>query len=80
MPEYWVIDPASQHVEAYAVGPTDPQAVVGAEYHRLEEKQGVILSTVLSGLQLRTAWLWPQTRPKILDAVRELGLLDQPGA
>jgi Uma2 family endonuclease len=75
--EYWVIDPASQHVEAYALGPAHAQAVVGAEYHRLEEKQGVIVSTVLSGLQVRIAWLWPQTRPKILEAARDLGLLDQ---
>ena len=80
MPEYWVIDPASQHVEAYALGPADPQAAAGAEYRRLQEKQGVILSTVLSGLQFRTAWLWPPARPKVLDAARELGLLGQPGA
>jgi Uma2 family endonuclease len=72
--EYWVIDPASQHMEAYALGGGE-----AAEYRRLEEKEGLIESTVLTGLRLRTAWLWPPTRPKVLGALAQLGVLNQPG-
>jgi Uma2 family endonuclease len=76
--EYWVIDPMSQHAEAYALpasGSAETSAEAASEYRRLEEKEGVIESTVLTGLRLRTAWLWPETRPKVLAALRELGLL-----
>jgi Uma2 family endonuclease len=64
--EYWVIDPASQHAEIYALG------AAGDEYRRLEETEGVIASTVLPGFRLRIAWLWPATRPKIREALRQL--------
>jgi Uma2 family endonuclease len=76
--EYWVIDPMSQHMEAYVLaagGSADAPGPAAGEYHRLEEKDGAIESTVLTGLRLRTAWLWPQTRPKVLAALQELGLL-----
>jgi len=76
--EYWVIDPMSQHAEAYALpasGSAETTATVASEYRRLEEKEGIIESTVLPGFRLRTAWLWPETRPKVLAALRELGLL-----
>ena len=63
-------------MEAYALG---EQAASGEgtsppQYRRLEEKEGVITSLALPGLHLRTAWLWPATRPKVLAALRELGL------
>ncbi len=67
--EYWVIDPMSQHVEAYTLAGEDG-------YRRVEEKEGVIWSTVPPGFRLQTKWLWPDTRPKVLEAARELGLLD----
>jgi Uma2 family endonuclease len=76
--EYWVIDPMSQHMEAYVLttsGSADAPGLATGEYRRIEEKDGVIESTVLTGLRLRTAWLWPQTRPKVLAALQELGLL-----
>lgn len=68
--EYWVIDPASQHMEAYVLD----AAQAGSPYRRIEEKDGVIESVVLAGLKLRTAWLWPASRPKVLDALREIGV------
>jgi Uma2 family endonuclease len=75
--EYWVIDPMSQHVEAYALAAQDSPAgaAVEKEYRRLEEKDGIIRSTVLAGFYLRTSWLWPKTRPKALEALRELGVV-----
>ena len=47
--EYWVIDPMSQHMEAYALaasGSAETAAEAASEYRRLEEKAGVIESTV----------------------------------
>jgi Uma2 family endonuclease len=76
--EYWVIDPMSEHMEAYVLtagGSLETPAAGADEYRRIEEKEGVIESTVLPGFRLRTAWLWPQTRPKVLAALREMGLL-----
>jgi Uma2 family endonuclease len=72
--EYWVIDPMSQHVEAYALPEGSPgeEPAPGSQYVRLEERDGFITSAVLPMLRLRTAWLWPETRPKVLDSLREL--------
>jgi Uma2 family endonuclease len=80
--EYWVIDPAPQHAEAYALAETvasKGRKAAKNEYRRLNEKQGVIASAVLPGFFVRTAWLWPQTRPKVLDALRQMGLPIGPG-
>jgi Uma2 family endonuclease len=76
--EYWVIDPMSQHAEAYALsggGSAETPAAAASGYRRIEEKDGAIESVVLPGFRLRTAWLWPETRPKVLAALREIGLL-----
>lgn len=68
--EYWVIDPASQHMEAYVVEAPTPDAQPA--YRRVDERDGVIASVVLPGLRLRTAWLWPATRPKVHQALSEI--------
>jgi len=76
--EYWVIDPMSRHAEAYAlkgVPPAEASAAGQNEYERIEEREGVIASTVLPGFRLRTAWLWPQTRPKAMAALQEMAAL-----
>ena len=66
--EYWVIDPMSQKVEAYALGEA-------GHYAQLPEKDGVIGSTVIAGFYLRTAWLWQEPLPNVLEAAREFGVL-----
>jgi len=68
--EYWVIDPASQHMEAYVLQAAAPAAQPA--YRRVAEREGAVSSVVLSGLRLRTAWLWPATRPKLAEALREM--------
>jgi len=70
--EYWVIDPASKHVEVYSLA---EQEGGQAKYQRAAEQQGTIVSTVLTGLRLPTEWLWPETRPKMLEAIEKLGLV-----
>jgi Uma2 family endonuclease len=78
--EYWVIDPMSRHVEAYALEatpPSEPSAAQANLYRRVEEQEGILASTVLPGFRLRTAWLWPQTRPKAMAALQEMATLAQ---
>ncbi len=66
----------SQQAEAYAPTPEDAQTDAGAaQYRRIEEKGGIIRSTVLAGFYLRTASLWRQTRSKAIDALRESGVV-----
>jgi Uma2 family endonuclease len=65
--EYWVIDPNSPRVEAYALG-------ADAKFRCIEETDGRIASTVLPGLHLRTAWLWQDPLPLVGDVLKELGV------
>lgn len=62
--EYWVIDPMSQHLEAYAL--TDPA------YRRIEETNGKVFSVVMPGLFVRPEWLWQRPLPKIVEVIREI--------
>lgn len=66
--EYWVIDPMSQKVEAYALGEE-------RRYALIEPRQDAIHSTVLTGLYLKPAWLWQDPLPNPLDVLQELGVL-----
>lgn len=78
--EYWVIDPASSHMEAYSLVAEESQAAEppAEHYRRLPEDHGVITSSVLPGFRLRVAWLWPETRVKVLEALSELGVPGTP--
>jgi Uma2 family endonuclease len=76
--EYWVIDPTSQHVEVYAMdnpSPAEAPQSPRSAYRRLEEKDGRLVSTVLPGFFLRPVWLWPQARPTLMAALREVGVV-----
>jgi Uma2 family endonuclease len=64
--EYWVIEPAEEYVEAYALGEDQ-------RYARLEEKEGAIHSTALPGFYLKPAWLWEEPLPKVAEVLREIG-------
>jgi Uma2 family endonuclease len=63
--EYWVIDPMSEHVELYVL--SDKQ-----KHQQTAERDGWLASTAVPGFRLKTAWLWPTTRPKAIDALKEL--------
>jgi Uma2 family endonuclease len=65
--EYWIVDSNSKHVEAYSLGRS-------GKYRQIQEKDGVIRSKVIRGFWIRTSWLWTDTRPSVLKALRELGI------
>ncbi|MCG8584730.1 MAG: Uma2 family endonuclease [Pirellulales bacterium] len=66
--EYWVIDPMSRHAEFY-------QLDAGGKYVPIEPVDGKLHSVVLPGFWIKIDWLWPETRPKMLEAFREIGVL-----
>ena len=64
--EYWIVDPQRRNAAFYRLEdgvyrPAQPDA------------EGRIFSSALPGFWLRVAWLW--NRPKLTDAMRELGLI-----
>ncbi len=65
--EYWIIDPGSQVVEAYALA--------DGAYRQLPAGEGRIASQIVPGFFVKLAWLWQSPPPKLLDLLRELGVL-----
>jgi Uma2 family endonuclease len=65
--EYWIVDPFTQQIEAYALGEEN-------KYVRIAEVEGKIPSTVLAGLYLRNEWLWADPRPTVRSLFGELGI------
>jgi len=68
--EYWVIDPNSNHLEAYQLLEQAGQS----SYQRIEEKEDRVASTVLPGLYIRPSWLWQENLPDVIGILRELGV------
>jgi Uma2 family endonuclease len=69
IPEYWLVDPARQQAEFYQLGPDGHYRLA------LGGSGGTYVSPVLDGFPLPVAWLWQKPLPKLLDALRELGLV-----
>lgn len=65
--EYWVIDPLSKTVEAYALKRKKFQRIVPAG-------DGTISSSVIPDFQIRADWLWRDSLPSVIDILRDLGL------
>ncbi len=67
IPEYWLIDPLREQAEFYRLGDQ-------GRYHlTAPDEEGVYHSEMLPGFWLRVDWLWQP--PRVLDALRELGLI-----
>jgi Uma2 family endonuclease len=60
--EYWIVDPLSKTVEV--------ARLERKRYHPVEEKSGVIASTVLPGFRIKTAQLWLKPLPKVSSVMR----------
>jgi Uma2 family endonuclease len=69
IPEYWLIDPDREQAEFYRLGDESRYQLV------LGGRAGLYTSQVLSGLRLRVEWLWQEPLPRIMDVLRELGLV-----
>jgi len=59
-------------------GPSyDDNAANSASYRKNYLNDGTFHSTVLTNFWLKIDWLWQEPLPKVLDVVREFGLLDK---
>jgi Uma2 family endonuclease len=68
VPEYWIINPQLHNAHLYVL------SAEGA-YERVEEREGKLHSTAIPGFWIKTEWLWQRPLPKVLDCLRELGVL-----
>jgi Uma2 family endonuclease len=66
--EYWILDPLSEQLEAYALK--------RGKYVEIELAEEILRSSVIPGFYLRSAWLWRKPLPKVITIQRELGLLE----
>jgi Uma2 family endonuclease len=65
--EYWILDPLSQQLEAYALK--------RGKYVEIEPEKDIWRSTVLSGFYLKSSWLWRIPLPKLATIEKELSVL-----
>lgn len=68
VPEYWLIDPQTEWAEFYQLDGDRYRLVFSAE-------EGTYRSQVLPGFWLRVEWLWQDPLPRVLDTLRELGVI-----
>lgn len=68
VPEYWLIDPQNEWAEFYHLEGSHYRADFSGD-------AGEYVSQVLPGFLLRVEWLWQQPLPRVLDVLRELGLV-----
>jgi len=68
--EYWLIDPDRQQAEFYHLADDE-------RYRLISTGDGLFHSEVLPHFWLKVEWLWQEPLPKVLDVVRQLGLLEQ---
>jgi Uma2 family endonuclease len=64
--EYWIIDPASEIIEAYTRA--------GEHFEPIPRAIDQIASRVLPGWYIRPSWLWHQPRTDVRAALAELGI------
>jgi len=69
--EYWLIDPDRQQAEFYQLTEAGRYRLV------FPSDNSIFHSSVLNNFWLKIDWLWQEPLPKVLDVVREFGLLDK---
>jgi len=66
--EYWLLDPEMEWAEFY-------QLEKGRYRVAFSGKEGRYEARVLPGFWLRVEWLWLEPLPKVLDVLREMGVI-----
>jgi Uma2 family endonuclease len=66
--EYWVVDPLSKRIDAYALGRSKKYSLIQPD------DEGHIHSKVLKGLYVNPQWLWRSPLPKLGGVLKELKL------
>lgn len=66
--EYWIVDPASGVMEAYFLSSS-------GTYEQIPQRSDRIASRVIPGFFVKPIWLWEKPRPKLMDLLREVGVL-----
>ncbi len=66
--EYWLIDPHRQQAEFYHLGDD-------GFFHLTATPGGVFHSNVLPGFWLELEWLWQESRPTVIQVLKEWGLI-----
>ena len=64
--EYWIVDPERRSAEFYRLKD-------GVYAPVIPDAEGKVYASTLPGFFIRVEWLW--NRPKVLDALRELGVV-----
>jgi Uma2 family endonuclease len=64
--EYWIIDPLSRRLDAYALK--------GRRYKQIPSKEDRIESSVLAGFFLRPRWLFGRQLPRVVQVLKEMGV------
>ena len=65
VPEYWIVDELQCKVILLQLGPKK-------KYRELPPKKGRLYSKALPGFWIQSEWLWPDSRPGILDALNQI--------
>lgn len=67
--EYWIVDPDEARADFFVLGED-------GRYERVRpDARGVYRSRVLQGFWLNADWLWQQPLPRMVDVLRQLGLV-----
>ncbi len=65
--EYWIVDPASQSIEAYVLSPK-------GRFVRFVDDDGRLHSRTVAGWYVKLEWLWAHPQPSVLEVLGELGV------
>ncbi len=69
IPEYWLLDPQARRAEFYQLDAAGVYQLIAPD------QEGIYHSAVVPGFWLRVSWLWQQPLPRVLDVLRELGVV-----
>ena len=66
--EYWLIDPVQKSAEFYRLN-------AESRFEQMPIEDGIFRSEVIDGLWIKIEWLWKETRPTVLQVLKEWGLV-----